>query len=172
MKQMMAAVVHRLPTLEEIGRRASQLFLARGSLPAHAADDWLQAEYALPLSKKVLVFGTFDELNPGHVRFLERAKQFGDVLIVLVPEDRFVVKYKGKPPLQTLRQRINTLRNLPLKPHVFEEDIRENWESLRGIRPEVIVLSAEQAGWRDRLAHMLQEYLLPTKIEVLPEMVP
>jgi len=80
-----------------------------------------------------------------------------------------VVKYKGKPPVQTLCQRANAVRNLPLKLHVLEEDIRNNWKSLRGIRPEVIVLSAEQAVWRDRLAVVLQEYLVPTRIEVLTE---
>ena len=51
---------------------------------------------------KVLVFGTFDRLNAGHVAFLERARQFGDELSVLVVEDAFVTKYKGKPPVWSL----------------------------------------------------------------------
>jgi cytidyltransferase-like protein len=168
----MDTVVHRWPVHDEIGKRANQIFLERGSLPGQELDDWLQAEYELPhlpVGNKVLVFGTFDELSPGHVRFLERAKLLGDELIVLVPEDDFVVKYKGKPPLQTLCQRINAVRKLPLKLQVLTEDIRKNWKSLRGIRPEVIVLSAEQARWRDRLTVVLQEYLLPTRIEVLTE---
>jgi FAD synthetase len=172
LKQPVETVVHRLPLHDEIGKRANQIFRERGSLPGHEVDDWLQAEYELPhlpTSRKALVFGTFDELSAGHVRFLERAKQFGDELFVLVPEDDFVVKYKGKPPVQALCQRLNAVRKLPLKLHVLAEDIRKNWKSLRGIRPEVIVLSAEQARWRDRLAVVLQEYLLPTRIEVLTE---
>jgi len=118
---------------------------------------------------KVLVFGTFDELNAGHVAFLEQAKRFGDELIVLVVEDEFVIKYKGKKPVWSLKMRMGALRRLPFKATVYEEDIRENWKSLETIQPDVIVLSAEQAGWRHRLDLVLEEYRLPTRIEVLPE---
>jgi cytidyltransferase-like protein len=118
---------------------------------------------------KVLVFGTFDRLNAGHVAFLERARQFGDELIVLVVEDEFVTKYKGKKPVWSLMMRMAAVRRLPFKARVYEEDIRENWESLKKIQPDVIVLSAEQAGWRHRLDLVLEEYCLPTRVEVLPE---
>jgi cytidyltransferase-like protein len=118
---------------------------------------------------KILVFGTFDELNVGHIAFLEQAKGFGDELIVLVVEDGFVTKYKGKKPRWSLKMRMGAVRRLPFKPTVYQEDIRESWESLKAIQPDVIVLSAEQAGWRHRLDLVLQEYRLPTRVEVLPE---
>jgi cytidyltransferase-like protein len=118
---------------------------------------------------KVLVFGTFDRLNAGHVAFLERARGFGDELIVLVVEDEFVVKYKGKKPVWPLKMRMAAVRRLPFKARVYQEDIREDWKSLKTIQPDVIVLSAEQAGWRHRLDSVLQEYCLPTRVEVLPE---
>jgi cytidyltransferase-like protein len=118
---------------------------------------------------KVLVFGTFDRLNAGHVAFLERARRFGDELSVLVVEDEFVTKYKGKPPVWSLKMRMRGVSSLPFKPKVYQEDIRENWESLKTIQPDVIVLSAEQAGWRHRLDLVLEEYRLPTRVEVLPE---
>jgi len=46
---------------------------------------------------KKLVFtnGTFDILHRGHVAYLERAKQLGDILIVGVNSDRSVKSYKG-----------------------------------------------------------------------------
>jgi cytidyltransferase-like protein len=118
---------------------------------------------------KVLVFGTFDKLNAGHVAFLERACRFGDELIVLVVEDEFVTKYKGKKPVWSLKMRMGAVRRLPFKATVYQEDIRENWKSLKTIQPDVIVLSAEQAGWRHRLDLVLEEYCLPTRVEVLPE---
>ena len=118
---------------------------------------------------KVLVFGTFDRLNAGHVAFLERARQFGDELSVFVVEDAFVTKYKGKKPVWSLMMRMAAVRRLPFKARVYEEDIRENWENLKKIQPDVIVLSAEQAGWRHRLDLVLEEYCLPTRVEVLPE---
>jgi glycerol-3-phosphate cytidylyltransferase-like family protein len=88
---------------------------------------------------------------------------------VLVVEDTFVTKYKGKPPVWSLKKRMQAVRGLPLKPTVYQEDIRDNWSRLKTIKPDVIALSAEQAGWRHRLDSVLEEYRLPTKVEVLPE---
>ena len=116
---------------------------------------------------KVVVFGIFDGLNVGHTAFLEQARRFGDELIVLVLEDKFVPKYKGKPSVWSLKMRMDAVRRLPFKPKVYQEDIRENWNSLRIIKPDVIVLSAEQASWRHRLDLLLKEYNLPTRVEVL-----
>ena len=118
---------------------------------------------------KALAFGTFDRLNAGHVAFLEQARRFGDELIVLVVEDEFVTKYKGKPTVWPLKMRMNAVRHLPFKPKVYQEDIRENWKSLKTIEPNVIVLSAEQVGWRHRLDVLLRDYNLPTRVEVLPQ---
>ena len=36
-----------LPTEAEIRQRAQEIFTARGGLPGHEIDDWLQAEYEL-----------------------------------------------------------------------------------------------------------------------------
>ena len=118
---------------------------------------------------KALVFGTFDKLNAGHVSFLERARRFGDELIVLVVEDEYVIKYKGKSPAWTLKMRMNTVSRLPFKPKVYTEDVGDNWKNLKTIKPDVIVLSAEQAAWGHRLDELIREYSLPTKVEILPK---
>ena len=116
---------------------------------------------------KVVVFGIFDRLTAGHTAFLEQARCFGDELIVLVLEDEFVIKYKGKPSIWSLKKRMDAVRRLPFKPTVYQEDIRENWKSLTTLKPDVIVLSAEQARWRHRLDSLLKKYHLPTRVEVL-----
>jgi hypothetical protein len=41
------SAVHRLPTHEQITKRAYEIFLERGSQPGREVDDWLQAEYEL-----------------------------------------------------------------------------------------------------------------------------
>lgn len=49
-------------------------------------------------SKKiVLCHGVFDLLHVGHIRHFERAKRFGDVLVVSVTPDRYVNKGPGRP---------------------------------------------------------------------------
>ena len=116
---------------------------------------------------KVLVFGAFDGLTPGHILFLEQASKFGDELVVAVLGDEFYVKYRGQPPSLPLKKRMVALRQLPLNPAVCEEDVREDWRSLQELQPDVIVLSAEQAKWRHRLDELLAKYQLPTRVEVL-----
>jgi len=45
----------------------------------------------------VLASGCFDPLHLGHVEHLEKAREFGNVLIVGVASDRIVSDYKQKP---------------------------------------------------------------------------
>lgn len=52
--------------------------------------------YAKNMGKSiVLVGGCFDILHIGHIRFLEEAKKFGDILVVLLESDKRVRKLKG-----------------------------------------------------------------------------
>lgn len=45
----------------------------------------------------VLCHGTFDLMHAGHIRYLQRAKQEGDVLFVTLTADAFVNKGPGRP---------------------------------------------------------------------------
>lgn len=45
----------------------------------------------------VLCHGTFDLMHTGHIRYLQRAKQEGDVLLVTITADAFVNKGPGRP---------------------------------------------------------------------------
>ncbi|PJC68847.1 MAG: cytidyltransferase, partial [Zetaproteobacteria bacterium CG_4_8_14_3_um_filter_59_5] len=45
----------------------------------------------------VLCHGTFDLMHIGHVRYLQRARQEGAVLLVTVTADEFVNKGPGRP---------------------------------------------------------------------------
>ncbi|MGY0691293.1 glycerol-3-phosphate cytidylyltransferase [Virgibacillus sp. FSP13] len=39
--------------------------------------------------KKVITYGTFDLLHIGHINILQRAKEYGDYLIVAISTDKF-----------------------------------------------------------------------------------
>ena len=45
----------------------------------------------------VLVTGGFDPLHSGHIAYFDAAKKLGDVLIVGVNSDNWLVRKKGKP---------------------------------------------------------------------------
>ncbi len=59
------------------------------------------AEHSRKLSKQgkriVLCHGTFDLMHTGHIRYLQRAKKEGDVLLVTVTADEYVNKGPGRP---------------------------------------------------------------------------
>lgn len=52
--------------------------------------------------------GTFDLFHAGHVRFLQRCSQLGNVTVSL-NTDEFVAAYKGKPPVCSYRERAAVL---------------------------------------------------------------
>lgn len=57
-----------------------------------------QAEKLRQAGKRlVLCHGTFDLMHNGHIRYLQRARQEGDVLFVTVTGDAFVNKGPGRP---------------------------------------------------------------------------
>ncbi len=63
--------------------------------------------------KIVLVGGCFDILHIGHVKFLKKAKSFGDYLIVLLESDVNIKKLKGPTrPIQNELQRKEILSSL------------------------------------------------------------
>src|SRR6266446_2118272 len=45
----------------------------------------------------VLAHGVFDLVHPGHIRHLEAARRFGDLLVVTITPDPFVNKGPGRP---------------------------------------------------------------------------
>jgi len=61
----------------------------------------------------VLAGGCFDILHLGHVKFLETAKQNGEVLFVFVESDKAVRKIKGKGrPINTQQERAQVLSSI------------------------------------------------------------
>lgn len=78
----------------------------------------LDAKNAFKISKKlreenkrlVLVGGCFDILHIGHIKFLQKAKEQGDILLVMVESDKTVRKLKGKGrPINSQKSRAEIL---------------------------------------------------------------
>ena len=90
--------------------------------------------------KIVFTNGCFDLLHVGHVRYLQEAKNQGDVLIVGVNSDASVQRLKGpQRPIQTESDRAEILHNLKSVDHVivFTEDTPET--IIKKISPDVLV---------------------------------
>lgn len=56
----------------------------------------------------IVTAGTFDLIHSGHVNFLQKCAQLGDVTVVL-NTDEFIERYKGKPPIMSYDERAAVL---------------------------------------------------------------
>lgn len=67
----------------------------------------------------VLVGGCFDILHIGHVTFLTKAKQAGDILVVALESDDFIRLRKKREPFHTQEQRGTVLHALEAVDYVI-----------------------------------------------------
>ena len=91
--------------------------------------------------------GCFDILHIGHVKYLEEAKNFGDVLILGLNSDKSVKKLKGKNrPINSESDRAYILASLQVVDYLvmFEEDTP--FELIKLIKPDVLVKGSDYKG--------------------------
>lgn len=92
----------------------------------------------------VLTQGVYDLIHEGHATYLERAKSYGDILIVGIDSDELTRMRKGpKRPIVPQDERVNMLLHLR---HVDLVTIKEAHHGLGDIiamiKPDVMVFSA------------------------------
>ena len=103
----------------------------------------LSAELAVlrkrrPGLRVVLANGCFDLLHVGHVRYLQAAREHGDLLVVALNTDASVRGLKGpRRPLMPLEERAEILLALACVDYVVPFDEPDLEATLRGLRPEV-----------------------------------
>ncbi len=91
-------------------------------------------------SKIVFTNGCFDLLHPGHIEYLEQAKELGDILAVGLNSDKSVSRLKGaKRPINCEVDRAHMLAALSCVNYViiFEQDTP--YELINAIKPHVLV---------------------------------
>ncbi|MFC4020953.1 D-glycero-beta-D-manno-heptose 1-phosphate adenylyltransferase [Micromonospora sp. GCM10011542] len=102
--------------------------------------DALIAEHRAAGRSVVFTNGCFDVLHRGHVRYLEQARELGDLLVVAVNSDGSVRRLKGPDrPVNPAEDRSALLAALSCVDHVvvFEEDSPA--ALIEAVRPDVYV---------------------------------
>lgn len=94
-------------------------------------------------TRVVICGGVFDILHPGHAFVLEKAKEYGDVLVVILARDSTVEKRK-RIPIVPEAQRLEMIRHL--KPVDLAVLGKEGGflEIIEEIGPDVIALGPDQ----------------------------
>jgi rfaE bifunctional protein nucleotidyltransferase chain/domain len=100
---------------------------------------------------RTIVFtnGVFDLLHPGHVRYLQQARELGDTLIVGLNSDASVRRGKGSDrPIVPEQERAEVLAALACVDAVvvFDEDTPA--AIIRAVQPDVLVKGADWAADR------------------------
>ena len=105
---------------------------------------------ALHQQGKTLVFtnGVFDLLHPGHVKYLQHARQLGDALVVAVNSDRSARALEKGPdrPINSAEERAEVLAALACVDGavIFDEDTPH--EIVAALQPDVLVKGADWAA--------------------------
>ncbi|MFH1894778.1 MAG: adenylyltransferase/cytidyltransferase family protein [Patescibacteria group bacterium] len=114
--------------------------------------------------KKVLVFGTFDGLHPGHRSFFNQASKKGDYLIVVVARDTTVWKIKNCRPQKNERQRFLEIKKSKLADRVLLGGKGNPYKIIERLAPDVIFLGYDQKVFTEDLSVELRKMNLKTKI--------
>lgn len=93
---------------------------------------------AVPCPKIVLTTGVFDLVHPGHLDYFEKAKSYGDILVVSVVDDKFVRKGPGRP-IFGHDLRLNWLASLEIVDYAVLNGDYGPWKIMKAIRPDVYV---------------------------------
>ena len=117
--------------------------------PAFSTQAALDLVRRLREAGKTIVFtnGVFDLLHPGHVRYLQQARQLGDALIVGVNSDRSVRENKGPDrPITPEAERAEILSALACVDGVAIFDEPTPLAIIQAVQPDVLVKGADWAA--------------------------
>jgi glycerol-3-phosphate cytidylyltransferase len=89
--------------------------------------------------------GTFDLPHPGHYRLLERAAEFGKVVVAL-NTDEFIYNYKGEYPVLTYNEREEILMACKWVDRVIPNFGGEDSTiSIEMVKPDYIIIGSDWA---------------------------
>ena len=115
----------------------------------------------------VLTSGSFDLIHLGHVKYLQRAKEFGGVLVVGVDSDAKIRRRKGDDrPMVPEDERLELLAHQrPVDMIYLKGDDEEHWGLIRAVEPDVLVLTEDHSYSAQDQQDLLE---LVGRIEVVP----
>ncbi len=112
--------------------------------------------------KKVITFGTFDVFHIGHVSILERAKSYGDYLIVGVSSDNLNLSKKGRKPIYSEKDRKKIIKSLSCVDEVFSETSLElKRQYINDFNADILIMGDDWKGKFDNHKDQCEVIYLP-----------
>ena len=106
---------------------------------------------------RVMASGVFDLIHPGHISYLQQARAFGDELVVVVACDDTVRKNKHEPitPDYMRAKIVGSLK--PVDAAIVGKNNGDIFDTVREVKPDVIVLGFDQHFDVDKLKESLEK---------------
>jgi D-beta-D-heptose 7-phosphate kinase/D-beta-D-heptose 1-phosphate adenosyltransferase len=136
-------------TLDEIIEYESSLNKSTSHYHIKTLDEITRLSAELKKRGKKVVFtnGCFDILHVGHVKYLEEAKSYGDVLILGLNSDASVRRLKGASrPVNTQEDRAYILAALEAVDYVVIFDEDTPYELIKAVQPHILVKGGDYEG--------------------------
>lgn len=112
--------------------------------------------------KRVITFGTFDLLHMGHVRILEKAREYGDHLVVGISSDDLNFHKKAKRPVFGEIERMSIVKALRCVDDVFlEESLELKLEYIKMQDAKILVMGDDWTGRFDYCQSLCEVIYLP-----------
>jgi FAD synthetase len=112
---------------------------------------------------KVLAFGTYDLLHPGHVYHLEKASRYGQ-LYVVVARDTTVSRMKSKSAINSEKQRLANVSKLEFVYKAFLGNKKDVLGVIKKVNPDIICLGYDQIHFVDGLKKYIDDNNMKIKI--------
>jgi len=112
--------------------------------------------------KKIITFGTFDVFHIGHISILERAKSYGDYLIVGVSSDDLNFSKKGRKPIYSEKDRKKIINSLTCVDEVFTETSLElKKQYINDFNADILIMGDDWKGKFDNHKDQCEVIYLP-----------
>lgn len=111
--------------------------------------------------KVVFTTGVFDMLHHGHLNLIQKAKTFGDILIIGLVSDEEVKRVKGenrpKVPYETRRELLLGLKDVD---SIVYQETFDPTDAIKSMKVDIIVKGEDQD-------HISEEYAKQHNIEIV-----
>ncbi len=94
---------------------------------------------------KIYTGGTFDLFHAGHINFLKKCSELGEVWVSL-NTDEFITAYKGKPPVLSYQDRFEVLAACRYVDCIVpNEGGVDSKPSILSVKPDIIAIGSDWA---------------------------
>lgn len=113
--------------------------------------------------KKVLIFGAYDTIHPGHLNFFRNARKLGE-LTIIVGRNETIKKIKGKLPKNNEKKRMKKLQKLNIAKNVILGGDKNPYKVIENEKPDIIALGYDQNNYTKDLKEELKKRNINVKI--------